>query len=235
MTMAEPVKRLRVRSLVIAALMLGAVGAAHVATPRIHLADQGPKLELEVAFPKQFGDWRIDTAMPVVLPAPDVQAVLNKIYNQVLSRTYINTKGERVMLSVAYGGDQSDGTRAHRPEVCYPAQGFQMLSNTAASYPIAGQQLPVRTLVAKLGGRVEPISYWVVVGEELALSGTEQKLAQLRYGVRGLIPDGLLMRVSTIGSDAPAAYRVHQHFLSDLHAAIPTAVKARVFGQVGRV
>lgn len=199
------------------------------------MADQGPKFDLEAAFPKEFGDWRLDTAMPVVLPSPDVQAVLNKIYNQVLSRSYVNGKGERVMLSVAYGGDQSDGTRAHRPEVCYPAQGFQMLSNSTASYAIAGQQLPVRTLVAKLGGRVEPISYWVVVGEELALSGTEQKLAQLRYGVRGLIPDGLLMRVSTIGNDAPAAYKVHQQFLSDLHAVIQPALKARVFGQVGRV
>ncbi len=231
---AHAMKRLRIKSLLVAAAMVGAVGAAYVATPRIHMADQGPKLELETAFPKQFGDWRLDTAMPVVLPSPDVQAVLNKIYNQVLSRSYVNSKGERVMLSVAYGGDQSDGTRAHRPEVCYPAQGFQMISNTTASYPIAGQQLPVRTLVAKLGGRVEPISYWVVVGEELALSGSEQKLAQLRYGVRGLIPDGLLMRVSTIGNDAPAAYKVHQQFLSDLHAVIQPALKARVFGQVGR-
>ena len=30
--------------------------------------------------------------MPVVLPAPDVQANLNKVYNQVLARTYVNRR-----------------------------------------------------------------------------------------------------------------------------------------------
>jgi EpsI family protein len=227
-------QQLRLKSLLVAAAMLSAVGAAHVATPTVHMADQGPKLELETLFPKSFAGWRLDEGMPVVLPSPDVQAVLNKIYNQVLSRTYVNAQGDRVMLSVAYGGDQSDGTRAHRPEVCYPAQGFQIQSSSTGRYSIAGQELPVRNLVAKLGGRIEPISYWVVVGEELALSGTQQKLAQLRYGVRGLIPDGMLMRVSTIGSDAPAAYRVHQAFLADLFAATQSVNRARVFGQAGR-
>ena len=61
---------------------------------------------LETMFPKAFGDWRVDTSMPVILPSPDVQALLDKIYNQVLSRSYVNAKGERIMLSVAYGGDR---------------------------------------------------------------------------------------------------------------------------------
>ena len=51
--------------------------------------------------------------MPLVLPAPDVQSQINAIYNQVLTRTYVSDSGQRVMLLIAYGGDQYDGTSAH--------------------------------------------------------------------------------------------------------------------------
>mgnify|MGYP006871988586 CR=1 FL=1 len=40
---------------------------------------------------------------PVVLPAPDVQAALDRIYNQTVARTYVSAKGGSVMLSLAYG------------------------------------------------------------------------------------------------------------------------------------
>jgi EpsI family protein len=146
--------------------------------------------------------------------------VLNAIYNQTISRTYVNSKGQRVMLSVAYGGDQSDGTRAHRPEVCYPAQGFQVVSSATGSIATVAGPVPTRRVVARLGSRIEPISYWVVVGDKIALSGTDQKLAQLGYSVRGVIPDGMLVRVSTIDADPDRAYRVHEEFLLALTGAI---------------
>ena len=82
-------------------------------------------------------------------------------------------------------------------------------------------------LVAQLGGRVEPISYWVMVGEHVALSGTEQKLAQLQYGMRGLIADGLLMRVSSINREAEKDYALHQRFLADAYQAMNPALRSR--------
>ncbi len=224
----------RRRALGVLAAAGGAAAAAWAWTPRRYLADQTQPIQLEDELPRRFGDWMIDENLPVVLPAPDLQAVLNKIYNQVLARTYINSRRERIMLSIAYGGDQSDGTRAHRPEVCYPAQGFQILRNRKSEVQINEQQvLPVRQLVAKLGARVEPISYWMMVGEKVALSGPEQKLGQLAYGVRGLIADGLLMRVSSIGSDEAAAAELHARFVRDLHQAMPPALRPRYFGHGG--
>lgn len=214
-----------------AALMLACAGAAHYMTPTVHLTDQIGKPDLERLFPAAFGAWRIDTSMPVILPAPDVQQRLNQIYNQVLSRTYINDQGQRVMLSVAYGGDQSDGTRIHRPEVCYPAQGFQILSNQPAEVALADKALRVRRLVSKLGQRVEPITYWVVVGDRAVISSSEQKLAQLSYGVRGVIPDGVLVRVSSIDPEAERAFGVQQQYLRDLAAALAPQAGARVFGK----
>jgi EpsI family protein len=220
----------RIRAAVVMVLMALAVIGANAWRPTQHLSDQRPKLNLEELFPQTFGEWTVDTRMPVQLVSPDTQALLNKIYNQTLSRTYVNPKGDRIMLSVAYGGDQSDGTRAHRPEVCYPAQGFQLVADRASAIEVAGRSLPARRLVAKLGGRIEPITYWVTVGELIVTSGTEQKLAQLRYGMRGVIPDGMLVRVSSIDTDAPRAYAVQQEFINGLALSITGDAKSRIFG-----
>lgn len=223
----------RVRAAVAVALMMVALAGAYAWRPTVRLSDSRPKVQLESMFPKQFADWRLDDQAPVQLIAPDVAAVLNSIYSQTLSRTYVNREGSRIMLSVAYGGDQSDATRAHRPEVCYPAQGFQILESRDAGLALPHGRLPVRRVIAKLGPRVEPITYWVVVGERITVSGTEQKLAQLAYSTRGVIPDGILVRISNIDSDANEAYELQARFVAALATALAHGDKARVFGAVG--
>lgn len=220
----------RWRALMAAALMLAFAAVAHVGKPTVYLSDQIGKPDLESIFPRQFGHWRIDADIPMVLLAPDVQATLNAIYNQILSRTYVNADGQRIMLSVAYGGDQSDGSSAHRPEVCYPAQGFAITSNEKAVQSVAGGSFVVRQLMSKLGNRNEPITYWVVVGSEVATSGIEQKLAQTRYGLRGVIADGMLVRVSSIGVDRAQEHALQSGFITELAAAMPNPSRGRVFG-----
>lgn len=200
------------------------------ARPTRRMADMGPRLDLEAAIPRSFKDWQIDANVPVLLPAPDVQAQLDAIYNQVLARTYADGRGNQVMLSIAYGGDQSKGTRAHRPEVCYPAQGFDLMAQRADQLPLPMGQLPVRRLVTRLGSRIEPVTYWIVVGEQVATSGTQQKLAEMRYGLQGLIPDGLLMRVSTLDGDAQRAWQVQARFVADLASAIDPTRRSRFIG-----
>ncbi|MDO9283973.1 MAG: EpsI family protein [Aquabacterium sp.] len=223
----------RWRALLVALLMLASAGAAVVGRPTRHMADQVGMPNLEAMFPKSFGTWRVDTSLPVILPSPDVQALLDKIYNQVLSRTYVNAEGQRIMLSVAYGGDQSDGTSAHRPEVCYPAQGFAITANRLTTLPIGPRQLPVRQLMSKLGPRNEPITYWVVVGGEVVTTGIGQKLAQMRYGVRGIIADGMLVRVSSIDNDMIAGHQLQARFINELAGQMSAAAVARVFGKAG--
>lgn len=220
----------RLKALLVLVLMVASFAGAAAWRPRVALADLRPRLELEAVFPKQFGPWTLDTRGPALLVSPDAQALLRKLYSQTLSRTYVNDKGERIMLSVAYGGDQSDASKAHRPEVCYPAQGFQLLANTAGTLPLGAGNLRVRRLVAKQGGRVEPISYWMMVGERATVTGTEQKLAQLSYSTRGVRPDGMLVRVSSIGQDTPAAYRLHDRFVQDLLRAVQRDMLPRVAG-----
>ena len=221
----------RIKAIIMLLLCLAAYAGAQAWRPTSRLADTRPKVELETMFPKAFGGWREDDRMPVQLIAPDTQAMLNKLYNQTLSRTYINPQGDRIMLSVAYGGDQSDATRAHRPEVCYPAQGFQLNERQDGTVPLPDHSLRVRRLVTQLGGRVEPLTYWITVGERITISGTEQKLAQLSYSTRGVVPDGMLVRVSSIDRDSGKAFTLQQGFIAALALAIPAAQQAQVIGR----
>lgn len=224
----------RIKALIALVLMCLAFAAGQWWKPTKYLSDGQAKVDLEQMFPKSFGDWTVDTGQPVQLVSPDTQAVLDKLYNEILSRTYIHrSSGKRVMLSVAYGGDQSDGTRAHRPEICYPAQGFEVTANRESRLQSPEQTIRVRQLVAKLGGRIEPISYWVTVGDQIALGPGEQKLAQLRYGMRGYISDGMLVRISNIDRDAEKSYALHQDFFAGMTKAMPAAVRDRIIGSPG--
>lgn len=207
------------------------VAGAEVWRPHTRLVDGRAAIKLDTVFPRRFGDWAEDTRQPVQLVSPDTQAMLDKIYNQILSRTYVDSKGDRIMLSVAYGGDQSDATRAHRPEVCYPAQGFQVTASSEGLVKLdGGGSLPVRRLATVQGNRFEPLTYWVIVGEKVALSGTQQKLAQLSYGLRGVVPDGMLVRVSSIDKDTARALTLQEEFLKVMAGALDAAWRARVVG-----
>lgn len=220
----------RIRALVVFVAMVTTAALAHWATPTTHLSDVLGKPDLEKIFPSEFAGWRVDVRAAMVLPSPQTQAILDSIYNQTLSRTYINAAGDRIMLSVAYGGDQSDATRAHLPEVCYPAQGFQITANSTGQLDLAGRTVSTRLLMSKLGQRNEPITYWLVVGDRVTLSRTDQKLTQFRLGLKGLIPDGMLVRVSSIDADMARGHRIQAQFLADMAAAFSETARDRVFG-----
>jgi len=198
--------------------------------PTDYLVNHETKLDLEKIFPSRFGSWTVDTNQPAAIVSPDVQAMLDELYNQVLTRTYVDDQGNRIMLSVAYGGDQSDATRAHRPDICYPAQGFEILDSGDAHVDLPQQTLRVRHMTARLGARVEPVTFWFVVGDHVAVSGQDQKLAELRYSLRGMIADGMLVRVSSIDRDTDAAYALQARFIQQLQGAFDAAWVPRVFG-----
>ncbi len=221
----------RWRALVVALCLLAAAALGHGIRPTRHLADMGPKIDLEAMFPRQFGDWHEDTRGPVTIVSPDVQAQLSALYNQLLNRNYVNSRGVRVMVSVAYGGDQSDATRAHRPDVCYPAQGFEIVAQERMRLALADRALPVEHMLSKLGARVEPVTFWFAIGDHVAVSGTDQKLAQLGYGLRGIIPDGMLVRVSTIDPEPQRGYAVQTEFIRQMRDAFDPHWVDRVFGK----
>jgi EpsI family protein len=217
----------------IAALMCAASVGAIVARPTVKLADEGPSFSLEAMIPKQFGDWREDTLRNVQVVNPQTQEMLDKLYSQMLGRTYVNSSGYRIMLSLAYGSDQRGYLQAHIPEVCYPAQGFVLQKNEPGLLVTTFGDIPVRRLFMTMGSRQEPVTYWFTVGDKVVLERMQKRLADLRYSLTGRIPDGMLFRVSSIDPDQARANEMQDTFIKQLIQAVSPAERKRLSGLGG--
>lgn len=222
------------RPILVALAMLAASLSAVALKPTKQIADEKDAIVLETSIPERLGDWVIDSSIVPVTVSPDVQAKLDALYNQTLTRTYRNSKGQRIMLSIAYGRDQSgEGSQVHRPEFCYTAQGFQVTKNIVGDLLTEYGRLAVRRLVAVKGERTEPITYWIVVGDRATLPGLGRKFSQIAYGLTGKIPDGMLIRVSTVDVEEQGAYRVEDDFVNSLLANMTAKDRLRVAGRFG--
>lgn len=220
----------KMAAVVLAALMGATSVAAIVARPSIKVADEGPKISLEEMIPKQFGTWREEPQRISQVINPQTQELLDKLYSQILTRTYVNSGGYRVMLSLAYGSDQRGALQAHKPEVCYPAQGFKLHSTEFSPISTPAGAIPAQRLFTSLGRRYEPVTYWFTVGDKAVKSKFQKRLVEITYGITGRIPDGLLFRVSSIDDDQLRANRFHDEFVSQLMQAIPSSDRLRLSG-----
>lgn len=223
-------KSILLRQFLIAAAMLAAAILAVALTPSMRMAERNPTVDLEAMIPSMFGDWQQEAVIASLVISPDVQSQLDRIYGQTLTRTYRNSKDARVMLSIAYGGDQSYSTQVHRPEMCYPAQGFEVRGMTKGFIDVGDARLPVMRLVAIQGPRVEPITYWAMIGGSAVRGNLEQHLARLKYGLSGKIPYGLVIRVSTISANEAQSYLVEEEFLRDMLQAVSSGHRRFLMG-----
>jgi EpsI family protein len=222
-------KAIHLRHLFVGLAMLVAASLALALTPR-KAAEQGLEINLEAMIPKQFGEWKLENANTPIIGGPEVKTLLDKLYSQMLSRTYINGKSERIMLSIAYGSDQGYSTQVHRPEMCYPAQGFQIGGISKGFIDFSGAKLPVMKLVATQGQRIEPITYWVMMGDSVVRGNIEQHLARVKYGLTGKIPYGMVIRVSTISANESQSYLAQDQFVRDMLGAVPVEYRKILIG-----
>lgn len=217
------------QALVFLAVCIIAAVLASVLRPTTEISTF-PNRSLEKSIPDSFGDWHVDASTVPLLPDPSTLAAINRIYSETVARTYVNSQGERVMLSLAYGRRQNDTMRLHEPEGCYTGQGFGVRRLGQQLVTVDGRAVPVMRLHATMGGRDEPITYWMVVGGGRAITQTEAKLAQLRFGLRGFVPDGLLVRVSSITKDSAAGFAIQDAFVRDLAASVPSEIRSGLMG-----
>ncbi len=211
-------------------LMVASAGLAKHLTPSVKIADSKSQFQLAEIIPAQFDGWTIDTSIIPLQVDPETQARLDRIYNQTLSRTYVDLQGNRVMLSIAYGGDQSSNMAVHLPEVCYGAQGFEVQKSGRGEISTAYGTIPVKRLYAISGPRQEPITYWITVGDKALTPGIDQRMQELRYGLSGAIPDAMLVRVSSINSDTRAAYATQEGFVRAMLSIMKPQDRARIIG-----
>ena len=200
--------------------------------PTISMAKIQP-INLEIAFPKKISEWEIDALSGKLEITPELANNLDKLYSQTLTRTYINNDGYRIMLSVAYGENQlSDVTQVHRPEFCYVAQGFSLLGSEESQIGLDNKFIQVKNIVSERSDRHEFITYWIVVGEKSILPGLKRKLTQLEYGFNGYIPDGMLVRVSSIDTNDANSKKMQEKFIQSMYQNIDKKMRNKIFGSL---
>ena len=219
-----------VRSVVMLVLMLLSVFAAQRLKPIHYMSEESHKQQLDAIVPHRFGAWVEDTQDQLNMPVPEQDAEVKLVYQQTLSRIYRDAQGDRVFLVIAVGGEQSRAMQVHRPEVCYASQGFTIVSKQKFDLSTPYKTLHSMRVVTSRQDRTEPLMYWVRIGNRLVAGNIEQGLARVGYGLRGIIPDGLLFRVSTWETDTDHSYAVQERFVRDLLAAMPAQQRDMLIG-----
>lgn len=216
----------------ISIIMLVSLIASIVLKPEHLMADDRNAVEIDKIIPKSFGNWISSDAVENQIVNPVQEATIKKIYAQTLSRVY-KSNDQVIMLTIAYGKNQSDSTEVHRPDVCYPAQGFRVYAKRSDVLVTRYGKLKFERLMANNIQRLEPVTYWTVIGNKIVSGGLQTKLTKIEYGLKNKIPDGLLFRVSSVidsESRKEKAYQLQDQFLIDLLSSMKKADRNWIMG-----
>lgn len=220
----------RRRAFMLAGAMASVAGVAALVRPPRPDPDARPTTALDTLFPQRFGEWRVDELSRAFVRPADRQGKLYQVYDQVLERTFVDARERRVMLSVAFGSEQSSSLQMHRPEVCYRSAGYAIHGVQGDTLRLAGHAVTATRVHAVLPGRPEPITYWTVLGGVVVSDAASARRRRIAAVFRHELLDGMLVRISTIDGDLARAYALQSRFADELVLAIEPALRAKVIG-----
>jgi EpsI family protein len=209
---------------------LAALGMSELAKPeKTHAPVDAEPISLDAVVPKQVGEWRLSNEIPnVALGTKPGKDLSSELYEQVLMRTYRRARDNAMLwVVVAHGTDQRADYTVHLPEMCYYALGFEVEPRGGVPMTIGGGSGEVRRLLARSPARLEPISYWVLMGDRIVAGQVNVKMRELWYGVTGQAKPGTLVRVSTPMQSGVVddVYVDQQAFIEDFVRAWPATAR----------
>lgn len=216
------------RAFLVGGAMVAAAGAAAARLPQ---PDKPPIKEdaFKAMVPDTVGEWRFQQTSGLVLPPED--ALSARLYDDLVTRTYANPAGQVMMLLIAYKNYQNGVLQIHRPEICYPAGGYQLSPTAPTEIAVGpGRMMPANSFSAMGGERDEQVLYWTRIGDLFPVRWREQRLAVLRANLAQINPDGMLARVSMANRDMAASLPLMTEFISQIRLASPPAMRRILFG-----
>lgn len=221
--------------ILLGAMLLAAFGAAALRPE----APTQAAVDLVTLVPDHFGPWRrIQTPFVQIDLSPTREDGAPSPYDQTLMRSYANRKGDIIMLALAYGAQQRQEVKIHRPELCYVAQGFHVDTPKSESIALdSARRLDVTRMLAQNDHRVEPVTYWIRIGNRISHSAWQSRSSIFRAGLSGHVPDGILVRASQAfprgHANVGRSFAVQAQFLSDLYQSLDTQARDLVAGSNG--
>jgi len=200
------------RSIVLGAVFAATAGAAAATTPRRH-EETLSGVPLKSVVPDRVGSWRCAEYSDAILPDSEP----TDVYDQIVSRGYASPEWPPIMLVVAYGAAQSGLMKVHRPEVCYTSAGFKIVKRQIVPIPLQdGRTITASTFLGERQDRKEHVLYWTRISNTFPGSLFDQRVVMFEEGLSGVIPDGVLVRLSTLCPDWALAQSALQAFAGSL-------------------
>jgi len=174
---------------------------------------------LEKSIPTKVGDWTFTSSSGLVLPPQDENE--KRVYDQVLTRVYTAPNAPPVMLLIAFGGGQTGLFEIHRPEACYPSQGYSLSDHVSVPLKMdKALTVPAVFWTAKGALRTEQLMYWTRIGDSFPVTWLDSKIAVVSSNLRRTLPDGALVRMSTISDEGPESLAALQNFAKNLVSSV---------------
>lgn len=202
------------RGLLIGAGLAAASGIAFVRQPEpIHpVVDED---EFTSWAPNEMGSWKMDAASGVILPPKD--ALSDRLYDNLFTRTYVSREQPAVMLLLAYNNIQDGMLQVHRPETCYPVGGFALSNSRQDDIVVGSTEIPATFFTAAGPSRVEQVGYFTRIGSSFPTSWGHQRLVVARANLGREIPDAMMMRVSLLGTRHDQAQTILSDFCDQFY------------------
>lgn len=210
-------------------LLAGFAGTSQLLKPR-RTAPLLASGELAAAIPKTIGPHRFATSSGLVLPPKD--ELSERLYDQVLTRIYVAEGKLPVFALFAYGSVQNLSLELHRPDECYPQQGFTITDPEPLPLKLGDYLIPASMLTAqRTGGYVEQVVYWSRIGSRFPATRREQSWIVAQENFSGRAPDGILARLSVPTANRDEGVETATRFVHDLAQALSAGGRRIVLGK----
>ncbi len=206
---------------VLVGTLLGSIGLGAVLLRPGLTAPRLAEGRIEAAVPAHIGPWRGEDEP---LQANEAQDELTaRLYDRVLARVYrAEAPGlPAIAMLIAYGRGQDADVQLHRPDSCYPPQGFVLSDPRMLPIRLSGQAVPARVVTATRADGVQQVMYWTRVARAFPADAAAERAVILHENLSGRMPDAVLVRLSVAGTDRPAAIAAAQRFIAALDTALP--------------
>ena len=147
-------------------------------------------------FPQQMGDWtmtgqaRFDERVLAVLLPTDY-----------LSRSYENSRGERLSLYIGYHDGGPSSGPIHSPKQCLPGSGWNRLNDGARQLTVNGEQMAYVSSLYQKDTEKQLFLYWFQVRDQFLTNEYALKFAMAKNSFLSNRRDSSFIRLSVMVKD----------------------------------
>ena len=167
-------------------------------------------------FPQQMGDWtmtgqaRFDERVLAVLLPTDY-----------LSRSYENSRGEKLSLYIGYHDGGPNSGPIHSPKQCLPGSGWNRLDDEARQLNVNGKQMDYVSSLYQKDTQKQLFLYWFQVRDQFLTNEYALKFAMAKNSFLSNRRDSSFIRLSVMVKDGEDEARlIGENFIKAFLPAI---------------